>query len=136
MHCYLHFQEMENLSILNESLQRSETMTHNMLGILNSFESRLGKLEETIIPIYQETGNLQRRHESILKWLADYTVEWHTRCRPTTYAYRNILNIIIIVIVTLSSCIIFVLILHYFIFETALISYLPQFSKCLWHLCR
>merc|ERR550532_3911377 len=38
-----------------------------MLHILNTFENRLSKLEETIIPIYQETGNLQRRHENIEK---------------------------------------------------------------------
>jgi len=57
---------MDNLAILQDSLKRSDAMTKNMLSILDSFESRLGKLEETIIPIYQETGNLQRRHESIL----------------------------------------------------------------------
>ena len=56
---------METLEALKESLARSDTMTHNMLGILNSFENRLGRLEETIIPIYKETGNLQRRHESL-----------------------------------------------------------------------
>ncbi len=37
-----------------------------MLTIVTSFENRLSKLEETITPVYQETGNLQRRHESIL----------------------------------------------------------------------
>ncbi|ELT97419.1 hypothetical protein CAPTEDRAFT_153271 [Capitella teleta] len=61
---------MDNLAFLKESLGRSNTMTSNMLGILSSFESRLSKLEETIIPIYQETGNLQRRHENIEKTLA------------------------------------------------------------------
>ena len=57
---------MDNVALLKESLGRSENMTQNMLGILNTFESRLSRLEETIIPIYQETGNLQRRHESML----------------------------------------------------------------------
>ena len=56
---------METLDALKESLARSDAMTQNMLGILNSFENRLGRLEETIIPIYKETGNLQRRHESM-----------------------------------------------------------------------
>lgn len=59
---------MENLAVLQDSIQRSDLMTQNMLTILNSFENRLSKLEETINPIYQETGNLQRRHESILKF--------------------------------------------------------------------
>ena len=57
---------MESVAALKEALSRSDTLTTNMLGILSSFESRLSRLEETIMPIYQETGNLQRRHESIL----------------------------------------------------------------------
>ncbi|KAK2185572.1 hypothetical protein NP493_228g06031 [Ridgeia piscesae] len=61
---------MDNVALLKESLGRSENMTQNMLGILNTFESRLSRLEETIIPIYQETGNLQRRHENIEKTLS------------------------------------------------------------------
>jgi len=65
---------MDNLAVLQDSLKRSDAMTKNMLSILDSFESRLGKLEETIIPIYQETGNLQRRHESIF-WLF---CDWYT----------------------------------------------------------
>lgn len=62
--------EMENLAVLQDSIQRSDLMTQNMLTILNSFENRLSKLEETINPIYQETGNLQRRHENIERTLA------------------------------------------------------------------
>ena len=58
--------KMESLSLLKESLTKSEALTHNMLGILTSFENRLSKLEETITPIYKETDNLQRRHESML----------------------------------------------------------------------
>jgi len=37
-----------------------------MLGILNSFENRLQKLESTIEPVYNETEMLRRRQESIL----------------------------------------------------------------------
>lgn len=33
--------------------------------ILNSFELRLSKLEETILPVYNETENLRRRQYSI-----------------------------------------------------------------------
>lgn len=62
--------EMENLTILQDCIQRSDLMTQSMLTILNSFENRLSKLEETINPIYQETGNLQRRHENIEKTLS------------------------------------------------------------------
>lgn len=35
-----------------------------MSGILNSFEQRLGKLEQTIVPVYKETEVLQNRQKS------------------------------------------------------------------------
>ena len=40
-----------------------------MTNVLNSFEERLTKLEATILPVYQETENLQRRQENIAKTL-------------------------------------------------------------------
>merc|ERR550519_1960896 len=42
-----------------------------MVEILTSFEQRLARLEETILPVYQETGNLQRRQENIDKTLVE-----------------------------------------------------------------
>ena len=62
----LKLQELEKLEVVKELMTRSNGLTDNMTSILTSFETRLGKLEETINPVYQETGNLQRRHESIL----------------------------------------------------------------------
>lgn len=38
-----------------------------MSGILNSFEQRLGKLEQTIVPVYKETEVLQNRQKSKYK---------------------------------------------------------------------
>ena len=37
-----------------------------MVTILTSFEERLARLEETILPVYHETKNLQRKQESNL----------------------------------------------------------------------
>ena len=54
------------MDLIKDSLSRSDQMTESMICVLTSFEDRLKKLEETINPVYQETGNLQRRHESIL----------------------------------------------------------------------
>lgn len=54
------------MSILKEAMNKSRTNTHGMLGILNSFENRLQKLESTIEPVYNETEMLRRRQESIL----------------------------------------------------------------------
>ncbi|KAL4239242.1 Exocyst complex component 7 [Mactra antiquata] len=59
--------EMSNLNLLNDALRKSNTNTENMLGILSSFESRLRKLENTIVPVYNETENLRRRQENIDK---------------------------------------------------------------------
>ena len=55
------------MALLRESLNKSNQMTQNMMTILTSFENRLGKLEGTITPVYQETKSLQIRHESILE---------------------------------------------------------------------
>lgn len=60
------FQELNNLNLLKERVNRSSHLTKGMVGILSSFEHRLARLEETILPVYNETGNLQRRKESIL----------------------------------------------------------------------
>lgn len=38
-----------------------------MLTILQSFENRLRKLENTVEPVYNETEMLRRRQESILQ---------------------------------------------------------------------
>jgi len=63
--------EKDNLDWLKEQCAESEQLASGMIGILCSFEKRLGKLEETILPVYQETGNLQRRQENIDKTLEE-----------------------------------------------------------------
>jgi len=57
--------EKDNLAWLKEQCSESQRLTTGMVEILDSFEVRLAKLEETILPVYQETGNLQRRQENI-----------------------------------------------------------------------
>ena len=52
------------LSNLREVLGRSTQVADNVADILNSFEDRLAKLETTILPVYQQTENLQRRQHS------------------------------------------------------------------------
>ena len=69
---------MENLAAVKDSLNKSENMTQQMLSILDAFGQRLCRLEETIMPIYEKTESLQRKHESILvydliKFLETYT---------------------------------------------------------------
>ena len=45
-------------------MKESGEITNDMVGILASFEQRLKRLEGTILPVYQETENLQRRQGS------------------------------------------------------------------------
>lgn len=61
--------ETEGLAALRELSSRSSTVSGGMVTILDSFEHRLAKLETTILPVYQQTGNLQRRHHNIEKTL-------------------------------------------------------------------
>ncbi|KAJ9587571.1 hypothetical protein L9F63_019002 [Diploptera punctata] len=61
--------ELNNLNLLKERVSRSGQLTKGMVGILSSFEHRLARLEETILPVYNETGNLQRKQENIERTL-------------------------------------------------------------------
>lgn len=58
------------MNLLKETVNRSSQLTKGMCTILSSFDDRLMKLERTILPVYHETGNLQRRQENIEKTLA------------------------------------------------------------------
>ncbi|XP_018903905.1 exocyst complex component 7 [Bemisia tabaci] len=62
--------ETKNLALLKEQMERSSQITKGMVSILSSFENRLSKLEITIMPIYNETGNLQRRQQNIERTVA------------------------------------------------------------------
>ncbi|XP_049801364.1 exocyst complex component 7 isoform X1 [Schistocerca nitens] len=61
--------ELNNLNMLKELKGKSNHLTKGMINILDSFEHRLARLEETILPVYNETGNLQKRQENIEKAL-------------------------------------------------------------------
>ena len=57
--------EETSLKLLEERCSQSAELTTGMVSILNSFEERLSRLEWTILPVYQETENLQRRQDNI-----------------------------------------------------------------------
>lgn len=59
-------QEKANLSLLQERLSKSAEITKGIDSILNTFEDRLLRLEDTILPVYTETENLQKTQQSIL----------------------------------------------------------------------
>jgi len=83
--------EKENLAWLKEQCAESERLTSGMVDILESFEVRLGKLEETILPVYQETGNLQRRQENIDKTLTelDHVINYYNVSKEVENVVRE-----------------------------------------------
>jgi exocyst complex protein 7 len=58
--------EKANLSLLTERLKKSSQLTKGIDTILNTFEERLSRLEDTILPVYNDTENLQKSQQSIL----------------------------------------------------------------------
>ena len=83
--------ERENLAWLKEQCVESEKLTSGMVEILESFETRLGKLEQTILPVYQETGNLQRRQENIEKTLQelDHVIDYYSVSKEVESVVRE-----------------------------------------------
>ena len=72
--------ESKNLETFKDHLNRSKQQTKLMVGILSNFDAKLSKLEETISPVYKETGNLQMKQGNINKTLCnlDYIIPFYT----------------------------------------------------------
>lgn len=64
------------LNELKENLEKSNQLTCNMVGILDSFTGRLKKLDETIVPVYQQTKRLMQLQESILSLPLPPSLSW------------------------------------------------------------
>ncbi|XP_031567122.1 exocyst complex component 7-like [Actinia tenebrosa] len=84
-------QEKMTLSFLKESLTKSDHITKNMLNILASFESRIHKLEDTIVPVHKETVDLQRRQSNIDRSLSalDHVISYHHVYSNTEHVIRD-----------------------------------------------
>lgn len=50
--------------MLRNRVDKYHDLTRSMSKILTTFEQRLGKLEQTILPVYNVTENLQNRQQS------------------------------------------------------------------------
>ncbi|XP_075701959.1 exocyst complex component 7 isoform X3 [Rhinoderma darwinii] len=72
-------QEEEMLTFIKESLDKSDQLTNNMVTILSSFESRLMKLENSIIPVHKQTETLQRLQENVESTLSclDHVISYY-----------------------------------------------------------
>lgn len=56
--------ETTNLVLLKDRVDKYHDLSTQMSSILTIFEKRLGNLEQTILPVYQETEQLQKRQQS------------------------------------------------------------------------
>ncbi|XP_070251621.1 exocyst complex component 7 isoform X9 [Myotis yumanensis] len=84
-------QEEETLSFIRDSLEKSDQLTRNMVSILSSFESRLMKLENSIIPVHKQTENLQRLQENVEKTLSclDHVISYYHVASDTEKVIRE-----------------------------------------------
>ncbi|CAH1954354.1 unnamed protein product [Acanthoscelides obtectus] len=57
--------EQANLKLLQERLAKSAQITKGIGHILNTFEQRLSRLEDTILPVYNDTENLEKARSNI-----------------------------------------------------------------------
>nr|XP_023016939.1 exocyst complex component 7 [Leptinotarsa decemlineata] len=57
--------EQENLKLLQERLSKSAQLTVGIGSILDTFEQRLSRLEDTILPVYNKTESLQKAQHNI-----------------------------------------------------------------------
>ncbi|XP_018089424.1 exocyst complex component 7 L homeolog isoform X4 [Xenopus laevis] len=84
-------QEEETLSFIKESLEKSDQLTNNMVSILSSFESRLMKLENSIIPVHKQTETLQRLQENVDRTLSclDHVISYYHVATETERVIRE-----------------------------------------------
>lgn len=71
---------LSSLDHLRHATTESSRVTNKMVGILTHFDERLAKLEETIQPIYKETGILQSKQEASNQALTklEYIIRFYT----------------------------------------------------------
>lgn len=58
-------QESGSLSQLKDHVDKYHDLSSSMSTILTKFEQRLGKLEQTILPVYNQTEHLQKRQKNL-----------------------------------------------------------------------
>ncbi|KAH8301104.1 hypothetical protein KR018_001814 [Drosophila ironensis] len=57
--------ETTNLALLKDRVDKYHDLSTQMSSILTVFEKRLGNLEQTILPVYHETEQLQKRQQNL-----------------------------------------------------------------------
>lgn len=82
--------EIASLEALKEAEERSRKLTTSVVGILSSLEQRLATLRRTILPVYNETGNLQAQQHNIERTLTslDHAIGYYGVCQEVEGAVR------------------------------------------------
>ncbi|XP_043511909.1 exocyst complex component 7 isoform X1 [Frieseomelitta varia] len=82
--------EIASLEALKEAEERSRKLTNNVVGILSSLEQRLATLRRTILPVYNETGNLQAQQQNIEMTLnaLDHAIGYYGVCQEVEATVR------------------------------------------------
>ena len=71
---------IKSFELFKQLLNKSNDNTKQMSSILTNFDNRLSRLEQTIQPVYKETGNLQTIQQNIVSTLErlDYVIKFYT----------------------------------------------------------
>ncbi|XP_011496854.1 PREDICTED: exocyst complex component 7 [Ceratosolen solmsi marchali] len=83
--------ELASLETLKEAEDNSKKLTNNMVAILSSLEDRLATLRRTILPVYNETGNLQNQQHNIERTLTvlDHAIGYYGVCQEVESSVRG-----------------------------------------------
>ncbi|XP_063971886.1 exocyst complex component 7 [Diachasmimorpha longicaudata] len=83
--------EIAAIETLREAEDRSKKLTNGMVAILGSLEQRLTTLRRTILPVYNETGNLQSQQHNIERTLnaLDHAIGYYGVCQEVEGAVRS-----------------------------------------------
>ncbi|XP_015588992.1 exocyst complex component 7 [Cephus cinctus] len=83
--------EIAGLIALKDAEEHSRKLTSGMVAILSSLEQRLATLRRTILPVYNETGNLQCQQHDIEKTLTilDHAIGYYGVCQEVESAVRG-----------------------------------------------
>ncbi|OXA43675.1 exocyst complex component 7 [Folsomia candida] len=76
---------------LRDAAKRNEHLTKNLTGILEEFQDRVGRLQETILPVYQQTEALRLKQQNLEKTLklVDEVVNFYSVSKEVDVIIQN-----------------------------------------------
>lgn len=83
--------EIAALEALRDAEEKSRKLTNGVVAILTSLEQRLATLRRTILPVYNETGNLQSQQHNIERTLTalDNAIGYYGVCEEVETSVKN-----------------------------------------------